>query len=480
MEGRALLSSGTLDSTFSGTGTVVGSSGVDTAVLVQPADGKIVTAGYSPGASGYNQFALARYNPNGTIDPSFGSGGQVITSVASNGSQIHGAALQADGKIVAVGEAFVPTNSKFGAAKDEIAVVRYTASGALDATFGGTRNKNGTVSNAGEVFLSLGSGKDVATAVALETVNNTTKIVVAGWTNSVTGHPEIVLVRLNLDGSFDTSFGGTGKVVMALPGGAYSETQAVAIQGDGKIVAAGLTTNLNPVPAFLVRYNVNGSLDTTFGNQGAVLTHFARQDDFYGVTIQSDGKVVAAGDEAVPAGDGYNTVGLVARYNPDGTLDATFGGGTGTAMGPGQGTNYYAVALQANGQIVAAGSGANSMALVSRFNPDGSPDTAYGSGGSTLTPLGVVAQYNAVAVQPSDGNAVAAGLTSSAWPSRNHLVARYTASTTLSASLSSAIPTSSTAPSPTVLLDPSLVAPAPDGPDLWDLLGLLAKRRGQA
>src|SRR4051812_27272526 len=86
LEGRQLLSGpGSLDPTFAGTGTVVGPGGVDDAVLVQPADGKIVTAGYSPGASGYNQFALARYNPDGTIDPSFGSGGRVITSVASNG-----------------------------------------------------------------------------------------------------------------------------------------------------------------------------------------------------------------------------------------------------------------------------------------------------------------------------------------------------------------------------------------------------------
>ena len=86
----------------------IGPGGVDNAVLVQPADGKIVTAGYSPDASGYNQFALARYNPDGSVDPGFGSGGRVITSVAGNGSLIHGAVLQADGKIVAVGEAFIP------------------------------------------------------------------------------------------------------------------------------------------------------------------------------------------------------------------------------------------------------------------------------------------------------------------------------------------------------------------------------------
>jgi uncharacterized delta-60 repeat protein len=424
LEGRTLLAAGALDTTFGGTGTVVGSSGVDTAVLVQPADGKIVTAGYSPDASGYNQFSLARFNPDGTADTGFGVGGRVITSVAGNGSEIHGAALQSDAKILAVGEAFIPTKTKSGAAKDEFAVVRYNVDGSLDTTFGGTRNKNGTVSNAGEAFLSFGSGRDVATAVALETVNGTTKIVVAGWTNSVTGHPEIALARYNLNGTLDTNFAGTGTVLTAISNTSYyPETNAVAVQSDGKIVVAGLTKGPGPYPAFLARYNANGALDTSFGSGGLVLTQFSVQDEFYGVTIQSDGKIVAAGDETISS----NTLGLVARYNPNGTLDTTFGGGTGAAEGPGPGSTYDAVALQSNGQIVAAGSGPNSTGLVSRFNPDGSPDSSYGSGGNTLTTLGEVVQYNAVAIQLSDGEAVTAGETSASWPARNHVVVRYTA-----------------------------------------------------
>jgi uncharacterized delta-60 repeat protein len=423
LESRALLTAGTLDTTFGGTGTVLGSRGVDTAVLVQPADGKIVTAGYSPDASGHNEFTLARYNPDGTADNGFGVGGRVVTSVAGDGSQIHSAVLQSDGKIVAVGEAFIPPSNKFGTAKDEIAVVRYTAGGALDTTFGGTRNKNGTVSNAGEVFLSFGSGKDVATAVALETVNNTTKIVVAGWTNSVTGHPEIVLARFNSDGSPDTTFGTHGTVVTAIPNSSIAPSAyAVAVQSDGRIVVAGGTNGPGPYPAFLARYNVSGSLDSTFGTNGLVLAQLTSQDVFNGVAIQSDGKIVVAGSGTLSG----NTDGEVARYNANGTLDTTFAGGSGVFLGPASGSQYFAVALQSNGQIIAAGAAPNSESLVTRLNAAGSLDSTYGSGGSVIAALGQVSQYNAVAIQPADGEAVTAGYTSASWPAQNHMVARYT------------------------------------------------------
>ena len=263
----------------------------------------------------------------------------------------------------------------------------------------------------------------------------------------------------------------------------YPETNAVAVQSDGKIVVAGLTNGPGPYPAFLARYNVNGSLDTTFGNHGLVVSQFTLQDEFYGLAIQPDGKIVAAGDSTTTfPGGGTNSRGNVVRFNTDGTLDTTFGGGTGMSLYPDavNGSYYNAVALQSNGQIIAAGQGPNFTATVVRLNPDGSLDASYGQGGVVLTLVGGLSQYNALAVQPSDGNAVAAGLTSSAWPSRNHLVARYTASTTLPASLSPALSTSSTAPSPTGLLDPSLVAPALVSPDFWDVFRLLAKRRGRA
>jgi|SRR5579864_1214238 len=480
LEERTLLNAGTLDTTFGGTGIVIGTSGVDNAVLVQPADGKIVTAGFSPNSSGTDNFTLARYNPDGTPDASFGSNGQVVTIVSPNGSLINGAALQPDGKIVAVGQAFVKTSKgAFGTLKNEIAVARYTTSGALDTTFGGTKNKNGTISNAGEAFLSFGSGSDNARAVAFETINGTTMIVVAGWTNSVTGHPEIVVARYNPNGTLDTTFGGSGTVVTSIPNTTlYPEAQAVAVQTDGKIVVAGPTNGPGPYPAFVARYNANGSLDSTFGNSGLVTSQFTLQDGFYGVTIQSDGKIVAVGDGSVASNGGVNTTGEVARYNPDGTLDTTFAGGSGVFLGPSTGSEYLAVALQSNGQFVAAGVAPNLETLVTRFNTDGSLDTTYGSGGSTIIAVGTVySQYNAVAIQPSDGSAVVAGFTSPGWPARDTLVARYTASSPSNSpsTLLEASPTTTTQPG-AGSITPALGPLALDSPDPWDAFRPVAKR----
>jgi len=471
LEGRALLTAGALDTTFGGTGTVVGMNGAANAVLIQPADGKIIAAGFSPNSSGASQGALARYNPDGTPDISFGSGGRVSTALAADGGVFHGAALQTDGKIVAVGEAFAPVKAHgVSSSKVEFAVARYTTTGALDSTFGGTKNKNGTVSNAGEVLLSFGSsGKDVASAVSLETVNGATKIVVAGWTNSITGHPEIVVARFNLDGSLDTSFGGgKGEVITAVPNNVYTITQGMTIQPDGKIVVVGLSSNT--ARSFLARYNINSTLDATFGSNGVVLTSLTPDDQLFAVAIQADGKIIAAGDDNEGKGE-------VARYNTNGSLDTSFGAGAGVvhAPDPNNGSWYYALALQANGQIIVAGQGANETSMVNRFNPDGSLDASFGQGGVVLTPLGVVSQYNAVAVQPADGKVVAAGYTSAAWPNRNFLVARFTSSTTVAESLTSPAPTAATTPT----LNPAPVAQALDSPNLWDVFTPLAKRRGQ-
>ncbi|MFI5458233.1 MAG: delta-60 repeat domain-containing protein [Isosphaerales bacterium] len=426
---RVLTASSPSPATTIGSGTVTGPTGQANAVIVQPADGKIVAAGIAPNSSGYGSFALARYNPDGTPDAGFGSDGQVVTTMSTSGSSIYGAAIQPDGMIVAVGDAVIAkTSGHSSSLGDEFAVARYTTSGALDTTFGGTKGKNGKITNAGEVFLSFGSGIDQARAVAFETVGGSTEIVVAGWTNSVTGHPEVALARYNSHGSLDTTFAGTGTVVTSIPNSSIAPSAyAVAVQPDGKIVVAGGTNGPGPYPAFLARYNVNGSLDTTIGNHGLVVSQFTSQDAFSGVAIQTDGKIVAVGAGAV----GGNFVGEVARYNSDGTLDTTFGGGTGVVLNGAAGTQLNAVALQANGQIVASGVAPNYETLVTRINADGSLDTTYGSGGSVITAIGQLSQDNAVAIQPLDGEAVTAGFTSTTnvlWPNSHFLVSRYTTS----------------------------------------------------
>jgi len=171
----------------------------------------------------------------------------------------------------------------------------------------------------------------------------------------------------------------------------------VAIQGDGRIVAAGWCCIDNSRDFALIRYNTDGSLDTTFDGDGRVRTDFGGNDTGQGVAIQGDGKIVAAGFA------GFGAVAL-ARYNADGSLDPTFGGDGMVTREPG-GAN--AVAIQRGGKIVTAGSGADFV--VDRYNIDGSIDTTFGGDGRVSTDFAGSSDHsNAVAIQ-ADGKIVAAG-----------------------------------------------------------------------
>ena len=269
------------------------------AVAVQ-GDGKIVAAGYS-NASGGGAFALARYTADGKLDSSFGRGGTVLTSIGDSGSA-YAVALQPDGMIVAAGYSKVYSDGDF-------TVVRYTADGKLDSSFG----------HGGKVLTTLG-GMDVASAVALQRDG---KIVAAGRRNlgSFFG-----VVRYTADGKLDSSFGHDGKVLTKVGDRGSSKASAVAVQKDGKIVAAGSTER-----AFaLVRYTVGGELDSSFGHGGKVLTGLGHRgsDEASAVVVQEDGKIVAAGTSDAYGGNFYGIGDFaLVRYTTGGKLDASFGSG---------------------------------------------------------------------------------------------------------------------------------------------------------
>ena len=170
-------------------------------------------------------------------------------------------------------------------------------------------------------------------------------------------------------GSLDTTFNTTGKVTTAI-GAINDSALAVAIQSDGKIVAAGYSYNGANYDFALVRYNTDGSLDTTFNTTGKVTTAIgASNDSAYVIAIQSDGKIVAAGY----SDNGANYDFALVRYNTDGSLDTTFNttGKVTTAIGASN--DYaYAVAIQSDGKIVAAGysyNGANDDFALVRYLP---------------------------------------------------------------------------------------------------------------
>jgi uncharacterized delta-60 repeat protein len=239
----------------------------------------------------------------------------------------------------------------------------------------------------------------------------------------------MAVVRYEPDGSLDQNFGVSGQVITDFTGGT-DVINAVALQTDGKIVAAGLT-QMTPTPfSFdfaLVRYDTNGNLDNSFGAGGKVTTEVVANamDEGRGVVIQPNGKIVVAGQAQTDALSDF----ALAGYNPDGTLDSNFGTGgrVVTHLVGNSATN--ALLLQPNGKLIAAGSMTSSngdFALV-RYNSDGSVDGSFGSGGAVATDFqGAGEQAHALARQP-DGKIVAAGFTELSTPfaTRDFALARY-------------------------------------------------------
>jgi uncharacterized delta-60 repeat protein len=341
-------SNGTLDTAF-GTGgrvtTTVSNFG-DFAddVIIQP-DGKIIVAGSvtSPGVVD-SSFLLLRYNSNGTLDTTFGTGGIVITNIGDYLDGVTAIALQGDGKIVASGfRAIVrpPGEERNG----DIALARYNSNGSLDTTFG-TGGK--TISDFGpfpDYFA------DDATDIIILPDG---KIVIVGDSDGA-GYYDFLIARYNANGTLDTSFGTNGITKTDLGDGYEDGAAAAALQPDGKIVSVGAALPSSYDLDFsLIRYNANGSLDSTFGTGGKVVFGLENlhDEELSNVAIQSDGKILALGD----SNSGNNSGFLLLRFNPNGTLDTSFGN-NGIVRTP-FGSNAAftrSLLIQPDAKIVAAG-----------------------------------------------------------------------------------------------------------------------------
>jgi len=281
------------------------------AVAIQ-ADGKLVVVGQTYKDNDYSQedFAVARYNTDGTLDNSFGVRGKVKTDFPGLAAVPSAVVLQSDGKIVVAGGAF-PLFTFLG----NFEVVRYNTNGTLDPSFG----------NGGIVTTVFPAGS-YAFDVALQPDG---KIIAAGtvFVNFDPGEPsdtDFALARYNTDGSLDTSFGSGGTVSTDFVG-AEDDAFSVLIQADGKIVAVGSANDAATFYDFAAaRYLSNGAIDTTFGVGGRVRTDFGDQnfDRARSAALQSDGKIVAAGFAISQNGGVQNFA--VARYTSSGVLDTSF------------------------------------------------------------------------------------------------------------------------------------------------------------
>jgi uncharacterized delta-60 repeat protein len=310
----------------------------------------------------------------GDLDLTFGIGGKATSPIGSLSTNGRSVIVQTDGKIIVAGYAYVSPTTDF-------VVARYNPNGTFDAGFG----------NNGFVVTSVGISEDKAFSAVLQADG---KIVVVGtvWA----GLEEFGVVRYNQNGTLDNSFNGSGKVITDVTNNVSNDSAYSAqIQSDGKILVGGTCANR----FCLVRYNTDGSLDTSFDGDGKVITTTTLiEERAVSLTLQPDGKIVMVGSARQPNAD-YEF--LTVRYNTDGSLDLTFDD-DGKAMTSLHGFLDYAtaVAMQPDGKIVVAGGSyrpgdpqrpdvfTDYDVAITRYNPDGSLDSTFDFDGKTTIRFG--------------------------------------------------------------------------------------------
>ena len=392
------------------------------------------------------------FSTAGMLDATFGAGssdgtpdGMVSLSLGAGDDQAKAMAVQADGKIVMVGNT---TTNAIGGSRN-ITVQRFNSDGSVDTAFGaGTEYGSGN----GAVTLDLGDSSDQAVAVKIQADG---KIVLAGSSKPTNGTSNIILVRLTTSGALDASFGvgesdGTrdGVVSVDLGGSGEDVASAIAIKSDNKIVVAGYTTQFGTKNLMIAQFNSDGTMDNTFGAgsddgtpEGVVSLSLSEGDDeANGLAVQTNGMIVVVGTTR-DADNSTNAV--VARLKADGSLDTAFGTGVGdgtpdgvVGVSFGNGNDVAnSVALQSDGKIVLVGTTTatdnSSNIAVARLNSDGTLDSAFGADTSDGTPDGVVGLSlgtgndvgTAIVVQ-ADGKILVAGYTTPANETTNAAVVR--------------------------------------------------------
>jgi uncharacterized delta-60 repeat protein len=362
---------GDLDTSFDGNGKkAISFGGIDAAnvVLAQPNGRIIVAGGGAPGES----FCIARLKAGGTLDATFRSTGKRTISFGGANESVYGAALQPDGKIILAGDSHL-----------RVAVARLNPNGSLDPGFSGD----------GKKIFNWGA---LSRAMAVLVLPNG-KLLLAGFSGPEGGN--IQVSRLNPGGALDTTFGIAGTTAVDFGGDDFG--LAMARQANGRILVAGRSTAAGAVVA---RLHANGALDPDFGGDGRVTLPGGGAAN--AVLVQPNGRIVLAGNAS------ESQAMTITRLVSNGSPDATFGGAGTVSIDFGVMADIANdAALQADGRIVVAGyTQADEEVAVARLNPDGSPDATFGGGdGKATVDFGGVATFgNAVALQPN-GRIVVAG-----------------------------------------------------------------------
>lgn len=371
--------SGGIDSSFGVNGKVVTGFGSSdnkaVAIVIQP-DGKMIVGGSCQTFDGSIHFALARYNPNGTLDITFGSNGKSVPRVFEMPNHSHvennilSVVLLDSGKFLVVGTYSISNNPS------GFVIARFNTDGTMDTTFG----------TAGMIIKEGGTVKE-----GLKMLPDGRFIIITGEFVSFNGIDNVnaVFERYTQDGVLDTDFGTDGRVVTSF-GNGFTGLTSMVILPDGKFVAAGSFSpaGQNTVTIIAAKYNADGSLDTTFDTDGKVTTTFGTGTISYSVFVSADlaGKITVAGT-VFTSNNTIRNFGLV-QYNPNGSLDTGFDG-DGKALSLID-DGFYAVksiSKDANGKYLVNFSDGNpsNYSVIRKYNADISLDASFGINGQFNT-----------------------------------------------------------------------------------------------
>jgi uncharacterized delta-60 repeat protein len=376
---------GSFDAGFDGDGKLLNTGLIDGACSVSLDDQQRILVGGSQGS----QLAIARFTATGAADVTFDADGVATAPFFERGALARSVAIMPDGRIVAAGGADLATgqaNSQY-----DVALARFNSNGTLDPSFSGD----------GKATIGIPDRRDSAAGVAVSADG-----AVAAVALSYGPDYRAALYRVDATGAADANFDGDG---ILLFGSSWSGANAVVLSADGSVMAAGYDgPGYEAADFLLARFTSTGAPDPTFNGTGAATTDFVAmgRDAAVAVAVQPDGKPVVAGLITKP--DHSGSTSIVKRYNADGTPDASFGVG-----GVVRDVNAAALALQSDGKILAASSAYNTAHQhsdwqVTRLNPDGSPDITFGQGGSAVVEFPNGGQARAIMVQP-DGRILVAG-----------------------------------------------------------------------
>lgn len=409
---------GNLDRTFGDFGKAISYvNGAEKAfdAVVQP-DGKIVVVGGSTVSGANWDFLVQRYNADGSLDANFGNGGKSALAISPRSEVAYAVLLQSDGKIVVAG--YIQQTTGY----TDYCIVRLLPNGQIDTTFG----------DAGVQIFSPTITSDIPVALAMQNLSGVDRIIVGGYVS--TANTQFSVSRLNLDGQIDTTFGDGGTKSVSV-GGVTDILQDIAIDSEAKIVAVGSSRFDAGGGSFrddfaAVRFYSGGQLDTSFSGDGKVITQMAGHAQPRAVAIQyynTQDKIVVGGFARNNVANDFSLL----RYNNDGTVDTTFGinGKTYTNFVGNNEEQIQELLVQPDNKIAAVGfmrEGANQNFALARYNTNGSLDTTFGSCGRITTDLRTNTDIAYGAAMQPDGKIVAVGESVNGSTSSDFTVVRYT------------------------------------------------------